>query len=583
MIGDITRGSDVVAHRARLLFAAFLRAVLAGIAAFAILFWAFWPFGDSNEAGWWSKFHIAQIAYEQGWDKPQFSTRSGSLLTPAELIQMRNVDEELRSRLDELDDNIVTLVYWTVGLACLVFILFYVYGRALAQPMHIRGAWIGSAFWVRLRLYITFATGDIRLPGLPLPKQAEVKHFSVEGTTGSGKSSLYIYLLNQVRALGQRAVVYDPTGSYSRRFYRPGRDILLHPFAAEFPGWNLSNEIRNVTDYAALAKSMIPEQPGGDGGYWFEAARRLASSLFEKLDGESNLKLFQAVQTLPLEELVELVKGLPATAVMDITSPKTAASVRATLATKFDAWRHLKDGPFSIRNWAEREHDDSWIFIVSRPEERDFLRPLVSLWIDCAVRSVMALAEDNDRRIWLALDELPSLQQLPSLRVAMAEGRKFGLCCLLGYQSWPQLVELYGPNGAAAIESVARTKVVMACGDALTAQHCAETLGKADQVEPQENLSWGVSTNRDGVSLQPHRTERWVVTPTELMQLPDLRAFVRIPGPYPVVPITIPLPDGISSQAAIQLGTSPSTKFRTSQVKPSDPIAGAFGFDGGGA
>jgi type IV conjugative transfer system coupling protein TraD len=454
------------------------------------------------------------------------------------------------------------------------------YGRTLTQVSHIRGASLSTVFWLRLRLYLTFASGDISLPGFPLPKGAEVTHLGVAGTTGTGKTSFYIFVLDQVRGRRQRAIVYDPSGAYVARYYRPGKDVVAHPFFAEFPGWRLSNEARTVTDYAALAKSMVPEHASGEGGYWSEAARRLAASLFERLHGDSNHTLFEAVQTMPLEDLVALLKGLPAAGVMDLTSPKTAASVRATLATKFDAWRYLKDGPFSIRQWVEQEDDDSWLFIMSRPDERDFLRPLVSLWLDCAVRAVMGLPESRTRRMWLALDELPSLQQLPTLPMAMAEGRRYGLCVVIGYQSWPQLIDVYGLNGAGALDAVARTKVVLACGDALTAQHCAEILGRADELEQKESLTWGISTTRDSGSLQPQRIERWVVTPSELMQLPDRQAYIRLPGPYPVVKIEIPLPPPVPTRSQVQLGHSPLVAPHPSERPSADPVAEAFGFSG---
>jgi type IV secretory pathway TraG/TraD family ATPase VirD4 len=38
------------------------------------------------------------------------------------------------------------------------------------------------------------------------------------------------------------------------------------------------------------------------------------------------------------------------------------------------------------------------------------LRPLISAWVDVLCTSILSLGEDRDRRIWMFLDELASLE-----------------------------------------------------------------------------------------------------------------------------------------------------------------------------
>ena len=54
---------------------------------------------------------------------------------------------------------------------------------------------------------------------------------------------------------------------------------------------------------------------------------------------------------------------------------------------------------------------------------------------------------DPKRRVWVILDELGSLQQLPYLTSGLAEARKFGGCFVIGVQSAAQLAKTYGFEG----------------------------------------------------------------------------------------------------------------------------------------
>lgn len=44
--------------------------------------------------------------------------------------------------------------------------------------------------------------------------------------------------------------------------------------------------------------------------------------------------------------------------------------------------------PFSIRKWVH-EDGDSWMFITARESMREALKPILSLWIDTAIKAVL--------------------------------------------------------------------------------------------------------------------------------------------------------------------------------------------------
>ena len=139
----------------------------------------------------------------------------------------------------------------------------------------------------------------------------------------------------------------------------------------------------------------------------------------------------------------------------------------------------------------------------------------------------------------MILDELPTLHQVPSLQPGLAESRQFGGCFVLGVQVAAALRDLYGRNGAETISGLCGTRVVLAAPDRDTAQWSADSLGRSEVEEVAENVSYGVNTIRDGVSLTPRRELRALALPADIMRLPNLHGYLKFPGPYPVASIRL--------------------------------------------
>ena len=101
---------------------------------------------------------------------------------------------------------------------------------------------------------------------------------------------------------------------------------------------------------------------------------------------------------------------------------------------------------------------------------------------------MLTLAQDDGRRIWVILDELPTLHQVPSLQPGLAESRQFGGCFVLGVQVAAALRDLYGRNGAETISGLCGTRVVLAAPDRDTAQWSADSLGRSEVEEVTEAI-----------------------------------------------------------------------------------------------
>ena len=153
--------------------------------------------------------------------------------------------------------------------------------------------------------------------------------------------------------------------------------------------------------------------------------------------------------------------------------------------------------------------------------------------MDIAINALMVLPENYSRRLWFILDELAALQNLPSLQRGLAEGRKYGGCFLAGFQSKPQLEDIYGRSAAETMLDLFNTKIFFRCTEPSTQAWISKVLGDTEETEPQENISYGANSTRDGVSLSRQTRQKPLILPTEFSQLQDLECYVKLPGDYP--------------------------------------------------
>src|SRR3546814_10175386 len=95
------------------------------------------------------------------------------------------------------------------------------------------------------------------------------------------------------------------------------------------------------------------------------------------------------------------------------------------------------------------------------------------------------------RRWWLFIDELASLEALPSLEAGLTKGRKNGLRIVAGLQSTSQLEHIYGRTMATTIRASFRNLAVLggSRADPQTAKDMSESLGKQDRKSTRLNSS----------------------------------------------------------------------------------------------
>ena len=403
----------------------------------------------------------------------------------------------------------------------------------------------------------------IQIGGMAIDEDAEQQHLLFAGAPGTGKTVTFKRVLKTVRARKQRAAVYDPTGDYIASFYRPGIDILLDPLDARTAAWNLWLDA-SVHEYAAVAASLIPDAGGNADPFFVTAARGCLEALLQECTSMDEL-IYYALSGSDAElQIIVQDAGLGGT----VGPEKTFQSVRSTLATyirplvSLPAVDKSDAAAFSFKNWLQ-DDSDSWVFISCPQDARAAMKPVLSLYLDTLVRKAMSLTADKHRRIWLSLDELPSLQKLPALMPALAEGRKYGLTGVLGVQSFPQVEMSYGKEAAAVIWSLPKTRLYLRVSDKDTADRSSAEIGEMHVSRQSSSVSSSNSGPGQGGSSSSststsHTIER-AVLPSEIMALPDLKGYLVSNGGAALVTIDF---EGLPSatQPAHVTGTQRTVK-----------------------
>ena len=558
--GSTLRGGQTVFHGLHM-WGQLVRSTLI-LAAFCIVAAPAWRLWQNTSGYDWYAAMIVTVAEAKlgiGYSPDSMQTirqRNGGEVVLA-LPYIANSPGALAMRenlLNEIKTGAIFGAKTAAGATVALLALFWFRGRELGRGRRIRGAEAATARELKRRIRPIYrsifdpfrhrSNLPYTIAGIPFPERTETRHTIVSGTTGAGKTVLISDLVAQIRARGERCVVYDKMGGYTRAFFDPAKDMLLNPLDARSPRWSPFHEARGPRDFDTMAAALIPQQKDTVDPFWVTAARQLfanGAGVLQSKGVTENRILVEHLLKTDLSDLAKAMEGTVAQSIVDPENPKTALSVRAMLTANIGALESLPDTgkPFSIRDWIADDREDGFLFLTSRGDQHASLRGLISTWLEIAVNTMLSLEQDDQRRIWVVLDELPTLHQVPSLQPGLAESRQFGGCFVLGIQVISALRDLYGRNGAETISGLCGTRVVLASPDRDTAQWSADSLGRGEVEEMSEGFSYGASTIRDGVSITPKRELRPLALASEIMRLESLHGWLRFPGPLPAAPIKL--------------------------------------------
>lgn len=579
-LGSWTRGGQAIVHNVRMTTQVFYQTFLAGL-----VIWiggTIWYALEKSDA--YQRFVLLKLgqAAFMGDSIPGnaapilFKTPAGHQYwtSPSALLASGLAHKTLHAFETALIHGAILSGIFALAMLAWAWFYFTRTGKGLGSNQFLRGARFGTVRQVRRALW-KHARGSFEIGGVNVPDTFEPEHILICGAPGTGKTNIIVKVLDGIRKQKRRAIVYDTAGTFVEKFYRPGIDVLLNPLDARSDCWSPWVDVPKDYQYDQIAESTIPDKTGDP--FWAKAARGTMVAVLRKLARQERTLISILLDTLlrsKLKDLAAFAQGTDAAAFISMEGERTSAGIQAELASVMRSFSYLDDTEdgLSIRDWVANEKDDSWLFITVKADQLPSLRPLITVWLDIAISAIMSMTPDRNRRLYCVIDELPSLQKLPSLSDFLARARKYGGCGILGFQSYPQLEATYGIQDAAAITGYCSTWVALRANDTPTAKHVSENLGQVEQVEANEGMSYGVNDMRDGVNLSRMQVTRPLVMHTEVTNLPNLVGYLRFGRNLPVVRFedhynTVP-----SIAVAFQERTTPPIRLT---VPPEDTTAQA--------
>ncbi|WLW63604.1 type IV secretion system DNA-binding domain-containing protein [Achromobacter aegrifaciens] len=378
---------------------------------------------------------------------------------------------------------------------------------------------------------------QVDIAGVPMPTGIENLHILLNGATGSGKSVLLEKLVYSAQLRGDRMVVVDPDGNLFSKFGR-STDVLLNPYDARTEGWSFFNEIRADFDYKRLALSVVPLGKDANSEEWNGYGRLLLRETARKLNelGTPSVEeLFRWTTIATDKDLRTFLAGTLAESLFagSAEASKALTSARFVLSKYLAEHVTMPAGKFSIRDWMERGSGN--LYITWREDMMEAMKPLLSAWVDVFCSCILSLSDDRNRRWWLVLDELASLEKLPSLAGFLTKGRKKGGRALAGLQSTAQLDDIYGEKLAQTLRASFRSLVVLGGSktDFETADIMSKSLGEHEVARPEYTDSRNPGSSRSTSERLERKIER-VVTPAQIQTLPELTGWIAFAGDRPI-------------------------------------------------
>jgi hypothetical protein len=393
------------------------------------------------------------------------------------------------------------------------------YGRLLKGPVLVSPKGFNQAIKGDGVGFLTTESKDL----MRIPQRAEGQHIELMGDTGTGKTRLIMQLLVQIRERGHSAIVYDPACEFAQRFYDPSKDIILNPLDARCPYWGPSEELRRRAEAKAIAASLYQPTTDKKGEFFTETPQKIFAHLLTF--GPSPQELVEWMANP--DEIDRRVQNTEMAMMIAKGAQQQRNGVLASLGLIADSLRMLptKDSTenhWSATEWAE--HRNGWIFLTSKPSEREALRPLHSLWIDLLVLRLLNEPKDSQHPVWFVLDELASLQRLPQLHTAITENRKSKNPLVLGFQGKAQLEMIYG-HLAEVMLSQPTTKIFLRTTEPKAAEWVSNAIGKIEIERLRETHSTGL---RAGNNFSIERQVEPLVLDSEISGLPDKHAFLKL-------------------------------------------------------
>jgi Type IV secretion-system coupling protein DNA-binding domain len=428
----------------------------------------------------------------------------------------------------------LTSFFSAMGLRC----YFAQYNQQLEKKRYLRGSRllkaidlnseIDSARNNQNRLAYPLTSSDLYLgrERVRLPHSLTYRHIALVGISGTGKTQLVSSLLQQIGAKrGHKCLILDLNGQYYARFGQVG-DKILSLYDSRSQPWSFYGEVGVPPEFFAAALVEVNESGGNK--FFSNAGRALLADIIAC--NSTSLGIWQDLTSEPAKLLAKLKDGISPSL---LGAPEQAAGVIATAIVELGFLKHLNSANqsqdyFSLTDWVLSKSED-WVFLIVKDLDLAASKALLRLWVDLVVGGLLQREEDQPYpHLYIVCDEYPGLGVIPSSGKLLSQGRKYKATMVAGYQLRGQIEHLYGENGAREIIAGLQNKIIFRTPLPKDAKEESLTLGEQDVEEVTSNAQLGELGESDRDSLQRILKTRPAVMASQLQNLADMKAYIKL-------------------------------------------------------
>lgn len=178
------------------------------------------------------------------------------------------------------------------------------------------------------------------------------------------------------------------------------------------------------------------------------------------------------------------------------------------------------------------------LYLVVPPSDISRTKPLIRLVLNQIGRRLTEKLEGDrgqstNREVLLMLDEFPALGRLDFFESALAFMAGYGLRAYLIAQSLNQIEKAYGPNNS--ILDNCHVRIAFATNDERTAKRISDALGTSTEMRAMRNYAGHrLAPWLAHVMVSRQETARQLLTPGEVMQLPENDQVILVSGQAPI-------------------------------------------------
>ena len=398
------------------------------------------------------------------------------------------------------------------------------------------------------RLFIRQGEETLLFGGIPISYLDASRSFLFLGRSGIGKSISISVLMQDILPQiapdsGKRAILNDHNQSILPQLY--GMDVnapvhILNVFDARGVSWDMNKDFADPDELLQLAHILIPKKENKEDEFFQSAARicLFAICYLFSMTSPQNWQLRDLIIALSSREyLYSLLGNSPVPTVKRAIevlgggskekneATKQMAGVMGTIVTLLDKYStiaslsdyHNRCGrSTSLTEWSQ---GSSIIVLGNSNTAEEAIGVLNRAFIQRSCEIILDMPPAKTASNFLFLDEFPGLGFQAKIPKLALEGRKRGVCMILGIQSIADCIHIYGREKTHSLLGQIEHKAIFGLSDEMSTEWASYILGS-------QTTS---STN----SLKNLKTEP-LVPPSELLdiQVPNSTLEIGLKGWY---------------------------------------------------